>query len=273
MTPGYFHLLRLPLLRGRLFNDQDDDKAPLVAVVNDAFARTHWPGENPVGMRFRRARAGSPWITVVGVTANARTESLSNSAVPKVYLSFYQTGGKRLAIFLRGRVDPAAIGEAVRAQIQAVDSTLPVFGARTLDETVSSSLDGVRFSMAAVSLFGLTALLLAGIGIYGVMAYMVGGRTREIGIRMALGAPRVAIMRSILREGLQLTMTGTAIGVVCGLTATRLIADVLYGVSPADPATFTIAVAALLVVALAACAIPARRATRIDPTIALRCDG
>lgn len=273
VTPGYFHLLRLPLLRGRLFNEQDDDKAPPVAVVNDAFARTYWPGENPVGQRFQRARAGSPWMTVVGVIANARTESLSNSAVPKVYLSFYQTGGKRLAIFLRGSLDPAAIAETMRVRIQAVDSTLPVFGARPLDETVSSALDGVRFSVATVSLFGLTALLLAAIGIYGVMAYVVGGRTREIGIRMALGAPRAAIMRSILREGLQLTMTGTAIGLVCALIATRLIADVLYGVSPGDPATFTMAVAALLVVALAACAIPAHRATRIDPTIALRCEG
>jgi putative ABC transport system permease protein len=273
VTPGYFRLLRIPLLRGRIFNEQDDEKAPAVAVVNDAFARAHWPGESPLGKRFKGTRATSSWVTVVGTIANARTESLADAAVPKVYLNLYQSNGKRLAIFLRGRFDPAAMGENMRKEIQTVDSTLPVFGARTLDDTVSSSLDAVRISVATVSLFALTALLLAAIGIYGVMAYVVGGRTREIGIRVALGASRSAITRSVLGEGVRLTMTGLAVGLVCALIVTRLVAGVLYGVSPADPATFAAVVLALLVVALLACAIPARRATRIDPTIALRQEG
>ena len=273
VTPGYFQLLRMPLIRGRVFTEHDDDNAPAVAVVNEAFARAQWPGEDVLGKRFHRARAGAPIVTIVGVIADARTESLSNGAVPKVYLCFYQTGGNRLAIFLRGRLDPAAVGELMRVQVQAVDSTLPVSDARMLDATVSSSLDAVRFSMAAVSLFALTALLLAAIGIYGVMAFVVGGRTREIGIRLALGASRSTIVQSILREGLQLTMAGSIAGLAAALVATRLIRGALYGVSPTDPGTFSGAVAVLLAVALAACAIPARRATRIDPTIALRHEG
>jgi putative ABC transport system permease protein len=273
VTPEFFGLLHLRLLRGRVFNDDDDEKAPMVAVVNDAFARTYFPGEDPLENRFRSTRTGSHWVSVIGTIANARTESLADGSVPKIYLNFYQTGGKRLAIFLRGRLDPAATAERMRAEVQTVDSTLPVSGARTLDDTVRSSLDGVRFSMATVSLFALTALSLAPIGIYGVMAYVVGGRTREIGIRVALGAQRSAIVGSILREGLQLTIMGAAVGLGCALIATRLIAGVLYGVSPTDPATFLVVLIALLVVALLACVLPVRRATRIDPTIALRQEG
>jgi len=273
VTPEYFRLLGLRLLRGRVFNDTDRDTAPLVAVVNDAFARKYWPGEDPIGKRFRRTRSGSPWIVVIGTIADARTESLENGSVPKVYLNFHQSTGNRLAIFLRGQLDGAAAAERMRVEVQHVDPTLPVFGARTLDETVSSSLDAVRFSMATVSLFALTAVALAAIGIYGVMAYVVGGRTREIGIRVALGARPAVIVVSILREALQLTIIGTAIGLACALLATRLIAGVLYGVSSTDPATFAVVVSALIGLAMLACAIPVRRALRIDPTIALRQEG
>src|SRR6266446_737875 len=153
VTPEYFHLLGIPLLRGRLFNDSDSDKAPRVAVINEAFARTYWPNQNPLGKRFQRNRADSPWITVIGVIANARTESLAQAGVPKIYLDLYQTGGKRLAIFLRGNLDAAAIPNEVREQVQSVDPTLPVSSARTLNETVSASLAERRFSMEIVALF------------------------------------------------------------------------------------------------------------------------
>jgi putative ABC transport system permease protein len=270
VTPEYFRLLGLHVVRGRAFNEADDANAPMVAVINEAFARTSWPGQDPVGKRFRRVRSGSPWVTVVGTIANARTESLANGSIPKVYLNLHQNTGNRLAIFLRGHFDPVRSAERMRIEVQKVDSTLPVFDARTLRDTVSSSLDSVRFSMATVSFFALTALALAAIGIYGVMAYVVSGRTHEIGIRVALGAPRSAILGSVLHEGLQLTLIGAAVGLGCALIATRLIAGVLYGVSPSDPATFAAVVAALVAVALLACVAPVWRAMRIDPTIALR---
>src|SRR6266446_5847591 len=270
VTPEYFHLLGIPLLRGRLFNDSDSDKAPRVAVINEAFARTYWPNQNPLGKRFQRNRADSPWITVIGVIANARTESLAQAGVPKIYLDLYQTGGKRLAIFLRGNLDAAAIPNEVREQVQSVDPTLPVSSARTLNETVSASLAERRFSMEIVALFALTALLLAGLGIYGVISYIVSARTHEIGIRIALGAQRANIMRSVLRQGLGLAFAGAVVGLVGALIVSHLMAGLLYGVKPTDPLTFAGVAVLLLVVALFACYIPARRAIRVDPLVALR---
>jgi predicted permease len=270
VTPDYFHLLGIPLLRGRLFKDSDDDQAPRVAVVNEAFARTYWPNQNPLGKRFKRNRAESPWITVVGVIANARTESLAQAGVSKIYLDLYQTGGKRLAIFLRGRLDTGAIPAEVREQVQSVDPALPVSGGQTLIETVSASLAERRFSMEIVALFALTALLLAALGIYGVISYMVSERTREIGIRIALGAQRRNILQIVVRQGLRLAIAGAAVGLIGALIVSRLMAGLLYGVRPTDPLTFAGVAVLLVVVALFACYVPARRAIRVDPMVALR---
>ena len=270
VTPEYFHLLKMPLLRGRLFDESDNDKAPQIAVINEAFARTYWPEQNPLGKRFRKARADSPWITIVGLIANARTESLAEAGVPKIYLDLYQTGGKRLAIFLRGNLDAAAIPGEVREQVQSVDPTLPVSGAQTLSETVSASLSERRFSMEIVALFALTALLLAALGIYGVISYMVSERTHEIGIRIALGAERTSILRLVLRQGLGLAIAGAAVGLVGAVVVSHLMAGLLYGVKPTDPLTFAGVALLLLAVALLACYIPARRAMRVDPLVALR---
>jgi len=270
VTPEYFHLLKMPLLRGRSFDESDHDTAPQVAVINEAFARTYWPNQNPIGKRFRKAKANSPWITVVGLIANARTESLAEAGVPKIYLDLYQTGGKRLAIFLRGNLDAAAIPNEVREQVQSVDPTLPVSGAQTLDETVSASLAERRFSMEIVALFALTALLLAGLGIYGVISYIVSARTHEIGIRIALGAQRRNILRIVVRQGLALAVAGAAVGLVGALIVSHSMAGLLYGVKPTDPLTFAGVAVLLVVVALFACYVPARRAMRVDPMIALR---
>jgi len=272
VTPDYFRVLGIPLLHGRLFNEFDNDNAPQVAVIDEAFARKYWPDQNPLGQRFKKTGAGSPWITVVGVIANARTASLADASVPRIYLDLYQTGGKHLAIFLRGRLDAAAIPDGVREQVQSVDPTLPVFGAQTLDETVSASLSERRFSMEMVGLFALTALLLAGLGIYGVIAYIVSERSHEIGIRLALGAQRRTILRMVLRQGLGLTVTGAAVGLVCAAIVSHVMAGLLYGVRPTDPPTFVGVAVLLMVVALFACYIPARRALRVDPMIALRCE-
>jgi putative ABC transport system permease protein len=270
VTPEYFHLLKMPLLRGRLFDESDNDKAPQVGVVNEAFARTYWPNQNPIGKRFRKARADSPWTTVVGLIANARTESLAETGVPKIYLNLYQTGGKRLAIFLRGDLDAAAIPGQVREQVQSVDPALPVSGAQTLSETVSASLSERRFSMEIVALFALTALLLAALGIYGVISYMVSERTHEIGIRIALGAGRRTIQQMVLRQGLGLAIAGAAVGLVGAAVVSRLMAGLLYGVRPTDPLTFAGVALLLIGVALLACYVPARRAMRVDPLVALR---
>ncbi len=272
VSPDYFHLLGIPLMRGRLFNELDNDNTAPVAVINQAMAQTYWPNDDPLGKRFKAAKAGSPWITVVGVIANARTQSLAQAEVPQVYLDLYQTGAKRLAILLRGHFHSAAIAEEVREQVQSLDPTLPVYGKQTLDETISASLSQRRFSMEMVGLFALTALLLAGLGIYGVISYVVSERTHEIGIRLALGAQRRNILHIIFRYGLGLAMAGAAVGLICALIVSHLMASLLYGVRPTDPLTFAGVALLFIGVALVACYVPARRAMKVDPMVALRCE-
>src|SRR6478736_4813027 len=270
VTSDYFHLLGITLLRGRLFNESDNDNTPQVAVINRAMADTYWPNEDALGKRFKATREGSRWITVVGVVANARTESLARDDVPQIYLDLYQTAERRLSVFLRGRFHTAAIADEVRQQVQSLDPTLPVYGAQTLDETVSASLSQRRFSMELVGLFALTALLLAGLGIYGVISYVVSERTHEIGIRLALGASRSNILRIVLRQGLGLAIIGAAVGLVCSLIVSHLMTSLLYGVRPTDPLTFAGVALLFIGVALVACYVPARRAMKVDPMDALR---
>jgi predicted permease len=270
VSPKYFHLLGMTLLRGRLFSDLDNHNTPRVAVINEAMAEAYWHDDDPVGKRFKSTRADSPWITVIGVIANARTQSLAQENVPQVYLTVYQTGAKRLAIHLRGHLNPASIPDEVREQVQALDSTLPVYGARTLKQTLSASLSQRKFSMEMVVLFALTALLLAGLGIYGMISYMVNERTHEIGIRLALGAQRETIMRMVVAEGLRLAVAGATVGLVGAVIVSQLMAGLLYGVRPTDPLTFTAVASLLVIVALFACYVPARRAVCVDPMVALR---
>jgi putative ABC transport system permease protein len=269
VTPEYFHLLGMSLLRGRLFNESDNDKAPQAAVINEALARKYWPDGDALAKRFKRP-ADSSWTTVIGVIADARTESLAEAAVPEIYLSAYQRRPKDLAIFVRGRLDAAAIPVDLREQVQSVDPGLPVFGAQTLNEAVSASLSSRRFSMEMVGLFALTALFLTGLGIYGVISYIVSERTHEIGIRLALGAQRRSILRMVLLQGLGLAIAGAAVGLICALIVSHLMAGLLYGVRPIDPLTFAGVALLLIGVALLACYIPARRAIRVDPMVALR---
>jgi putative ABC transport system permease protein len=275
VTPEYFHLLGIPLLRGRLFNDQDNDKAPLVAVVNDAFARAYWPNEDPLGKRIKLDTIQldgltAAWRTVVGVVADARTESLEQASVPQIYRCQYQTMDKDLAIFLRGHLDSGAIPQQVRGQVQSINPELPVFGAARLSDAVSGSLAQRRFSMNMILLFALTALFLAALGIYGTISLLVSERTHEIGIRLALGATRGNILRMILRQGLELAIAGAAVGLIGALIVSHLMAGLLYGVSSTDPLTFAGVSLLLTAVALAACYIPARRAMRVNPIVALR---
>jgi predicted permease len=278
VSPEYFHLLGMPLLRGRLFTDQDLEHTPQVAVINQAAARTYWPNQDPLGKRVRLhldtrglLSSGEPaWTTIVGVIADARTESLADAGIPQIYRSVYQRSAKDLSIFLRGQLDPSAISEQVRKQVQSIDPVLPVFHAETLNEVLSTSLSVRRFSMEMVALFACTALLLAGLGIYGTISYVVNEQRREIAIRLAMGAQRGNILKMVLRWGLGLAAAGAGLGVAGALIVSHLMAGLLFGVSPGDPLTFISLTVVLVIVAAAACYIPARRAMRVDPIIALR---
>lgn len=275
VTPSYFHLLGMTLLRGRTFGDFDTDAAPQVAIVNEAFTRTYFPDGDPIGKRMKTPKSGDPasftWTAIVGVVADARMESLDAAILPQMFFSTYQRRSKDLAIFVRGTgLDAAAIPLELREQVQAIDPELPVFGGEKLDDVLSDSLSQRRFAMEMVALFALTALLLAGLGIYGVISYQVSERTHEIGIRLALGAQRPNILRMVLRQGLRLAITGAAVGLVCAVIVSQLMAGMLYGIRPTDPATFACVTGLLIGVALLACYIPARRAITVDPLMALR---
>jgi ABC-type antimicrobial peptide transport system permease subunit len=209
-------------------------------------------------------------VVVVGVVADARTESLEDATIPQIYLSSWQRTDKALAILLRGRLDPAKLAEQTREMIQSLNPELPVFGAQRLPDVVSDSLAQRRFALQIVLLFAMTALLLAGIGVYGTISYIVSERTRDIGIRIALAAQRKTILHMVLSHGLTLALTGAAVGLVGALIVGHLMAGLLYGISPGDPLTFVSLTAVLVIVAVAACYIPARRAVRVDPVVALR---
>jgi predicted permease len=276
VSPEYFHVLGMTLLRGRLFADQDIEDTPSIAVINQAAARMYWPGkdgkgEDPVGKRvIVRSRVAKPgWTTIVGVIADARTESLADAGIPQMYFDIYQRPAKFLALYLRGQVDPAAILAQVRTQVQAVDPELPVFRAETLNDVLSSSLSVRRFSMEMVALFAATALLLAGLGIYGTISFLVNEQSREIAIRLALGAQRRDILKMVLRQGLTLAAVGAGVGLVGALVVSHLMAGLLYGVSPYDLSTFAGVTAVLTAVAIAASYVPALRAMRLDPITTL----
>ena len=278
VSPEYFHLLGMALERGRLFSDQDLENTPQVAVINQAAARTYWPNQDPLGKRVRLhldtrglvSSAKPAWTTIVGVIADARTESLADAAIPQIYRSVYQRTAKDLAIFLRGQLDPSAISAQVRGQVNALDATLPVFHAETLDDVLSNSLSVRRFSMEMVAAFAATALLLAGLGIYGTISYVVNEQRREIAIRLALGAQRGNILKMVLRRGLGLAAAGAGLGVAGALIVSRLMAGLLFGVSPTDLTTFGGVTIVLTTVALAASYIPALRAMRLDPITTIR---
>ena len=269
VSPEYFHLLGMTLLRGRLFSEQDLETTPAIAVINEAAARTYWPNQDPLGKHFRLNRSKPTWITIVGVISDARTESLANTGIPQIFFNVYQRPAKDLAIFLRGKLDPGAISAQVRQQVQSVDAELPVFRAETLDDVLSASLSVRRFAMEMVAFFAAIALLLAGLGIYGTISYLVSEQTREIAIRLALGAQRDKILKMVLLQGLGLAAAGAGVGLAGALIVSHLMAGLLYGVAPYDLSTFAGVTLVLTAVALAASYIPALRAMRLDPITTL----
>jgi putative ABC transport system permease protein len=254
-----------------VFSDGDEGKAPNIALIDDALARRYFSDRDPVGRRIKRGPRGStaPWTTIVGVVGNIKSDGFDQPDQPHLYLPILQNPGYAMAVYLRTDA-PTSLTQSLREQVRAVDPNLPIFGERTMENVVSDSLAQRRFAMQVVGLFGLLAMMLAGIGIYGVMAYSVSQRTREIGIRVALGASQGAILRWVLRQGMTLIVVGVSAGLVGAFALTRLLRSLLFGVAPTDLVTYVSLATLLALVALLACYIPARRATKVDPLVALR---
>jgi macrolide transport system ATP-binding/permease protein len=272
ITPGYFRAMNTRLLRGRDFTEYDDDKAARVAIVNESFARRFWPGDDPIGKQFAMGGAESPKMQIVGVAQDGKYTGLTERQWPFVYRPQWQYRVGATTMVVRAQADPQKVIALARDELQQLDSNLPIASARTLTERLSLALLPSRIVASALGGFGLLALSLAAIGIYGVMSYTVSKRTREIGVRMALGAQRGDVLKLIMTQGMALTLIGVAIGLLAATGLARLMKIVLFGVSATDPLTYIVIAALLTLVALLACYIPARRATKVDPMVALRCE-
>ncbi|RPJ81006.1 MAG: FtsX-like permease family protein, partial [Acidobacteria bacterium] len=271
VTPGYFRTVGLPLVRGRLLAEADSTRAEPVLLVNETAAARFFPGSDPVGARIGFWGAAR---TVVGVVGNERIHGLTEAPPPCVYVPLSQAPSFNGAgvLLLRTRGDAAAAASSLRTAVREADPSLAVFGIEPLTETLSRSVSTRRFTMLLIGLFALVALALAAVGIHGVLSYAVALRTREIGVRLALGAGAGRLVRQVVREGMVLAVSGLALGLAGALALTRVLATILFGVSPTDPFTFATVSLFLVLVALAACAVPAWRAARIDPVVALRAE-
>jgi predicted permease len=272
VSNDYFRAMGIQLLAGRGFTDDDREGVTPVVVINQTFARKHWPGEDPIGKRIRWGGWGVEWLTVVGVVADVRTASLEKEPAPASYMPIFQvTRTRRNVVFIaRTSGDPAALVSGMRDRIRAVDEELPVYDVRTMKNVIAESVEQRRFAMLLISIFAAVALLLASVGLYAVMSNLVAQRTREIGIRVALGARRGDVLKLVVRQGALLTLTGIALGLVCSFALTRTMESLLFGVSATEPLVFIVIPLLLTGVALGACLAPARRATKVDPMVALR---
>jgi putative ABC transport system permease protein len=277
VTADYFTVLQASLVRGRYFTEDDDTGKQPVAIVDETTARTYWPDRDPIGRRLStrstRGAANPPWCTVVGVIKDINGDGLDQSGAPRIYRPIYQFPGSRAlskSVTVRTSFSATSLEPQIRREIQAVDPDLPVFNVRTMNEVIDGSLASRRFSAELVGVFAGVALLLASVGIYGLLAYMVGQRSHEIGVRMALGAMPSTIGKMIVSRGAGLAGIGVGIGLIVSGIMAPLISSVLYGVRPLDPEVFVAVPVILMVVVLLASYIPAWRAARVSPSVALR---
>src|SRR6266852_4199750 len=273
VSPDYFMLMQSPLIRGRFFLESDEGGKQEVAIIDETTARRYWSGIDPVGRRLRLGGNPSlPWVTVVGIVKDMKQDGLDTDGVPHIFRPIYQQSARRsqaMSVVARTPLPTSLLESKIRSEIQAVDPGLPVFNVRSMTDVMDVSIAPRRFSAELVGVFAAVAMLLSSIGIYGLLAYMVGQRSREIGIRVALGAQRPDILKLILGKGLLIAGTGIAIGLILSAISARMIAGLLYGVHPIDVIFFVTVPLILLVVAFLATYIPARRATMVDPIIAL----
>jgi putative ABC transport system permease protein len=269
ITPDYLRAMNIPLLQGRFFTERDSMNSPLVVILDEQVARRAWPGENPIGKRVRSGPT-SPWAEVVGVVGHIRHEKLENDQRLQIYWNYLQRARDRMSLVVRTSGDPHALVNPILAAIKSVDPDQPAFAVRTMSEVVDQSLSLRWFNTFVVSLFAGSSLLLSMIGVYGVIGWTVKQRTREIGVRLALGAQRSTVLGMVLKSGLKITLVGIAIGLVGSLLLARLLRTLLFAVEPTDPTTFVLVPALLIVSATLACLVPARRAIGVDPLVALR---
>jgi putative ABC transport system permease protein len=273
ISPAYFETMSIPLLAGRQFTDQDTETTPNVVVISETMARRFWPGEDAIGKRLAggRVRSDADWIQVVGIVKDVRQFELNAEPRPQMYLSYRQADFFAPEdLVVKTDVEPASMAAAVRTAVWEIDKDQPVSNIKTMEEILGDSIARQRFSMLLLGIFAGVALLLAAVGIYGVMSYSVAQRTHEIGIRMALGAQTGAVLKLAVGYGLKLVVAGVLIGLVAAFVLTRLMSTLLFGVTPTDPATFALISLLLVGVAAIASYIPARRATKVDPLVALR---
>jgi putative ABC transport system permease protein len=268
-TPDYFQAMAIPLIKGRALSESDDADAPPVAVVNEAMARWQWPGEDPIGKRISFGDEANA-LEIVGVLSDVRHFSYDRAPRPEIYAPFYQDPWPFMALVVRSEGDPGGLVEAVRREVMAVDSDQPVYAVNTMEQVLADSLEAKRFMARLLILFAAIAIVLALVGIYGVISYSVNQRVQEIGIRMALGAQRAEVLRFVLAWGFKMVLVGTVAGLLVAVALGRSIAGLLYGVSPADPVILASVTLLLLIAAAAATYLPARRASRVDPLVALR---
>ncbi len=270
VSTDYFQTMRIPIIAGRSFTASDLAPDSHAIIVSAAFAQRSLPAGAPLSKRVRLGAPTDPWSVVVGVVGDVRYASLNATPDPQVYLPYDGEHANLASIVIRTEQDPRGLASLVRAQLADIDPAQPVFDITTMKQRLDDSIETPRFNMALLAVFASLALVLATIGIYGVISYFVSQRTREIGIRVALGAAPSDILRLVLGQGAVMILIGLALGVAGSLVLTRYLANLLYGVRPVDPLTIISVAVLLIIVALAACYIPACRALRLDPMTALR---
>ena len=271
VSSDYFRTMKIPLLSGRVYDDRDNADSPKVAIVNQAFERRYFPKGDAIGKHLGfGCKDGGLCRTIVGVVGNVRQESLTDDVVPEFYVPFGQMAMNGMTVLIRTKSEPLSLTQGIRTAVLSIDPSQPIYEVKTLEQRVGESVAVTRSLMFLFGTFALLALVLASVGIYGIVSYSVGQRTHEIGIRMALGAQRGHVLSLIMRNGVALAVTGIALGIVGALALTRFLKTLLFGVQPTDSTTFVLVSIGLLVVAVSACLIPARRATKVDPLEALR---
>jgi predicted permease len=272
VSGSYFQTMEIPLLQGRFFNEQDTPASPPVTLIDEKMARQFWPNQDAVGKRIRYVQSNIPWHLIVGVVGRVKHDSLDSDPRIVFYLHQTQSPARSMSVVLRSRSDPVALTAAVKKEIRELDPDLPMYSVRTMEQVVDQSLGRRRFSMLLLAMFAVLALALSAVGIYGVMAYLVNQGARDIGIRIALGSTPGGILRLIVRQGMALALAGVALGLAGAMALTRLLRSLLFDITATDAVTFTTIPGLLILVALLASYLPARRAARVDPMISLRCE-